>query len=210
LKYKQGKFLTTPKINGNVMNISLECYIESMNKLKGIRIKAAPVHKLPYNITLTTETNLSRFKGYLGESDIRTTDKQFDNEILLDGWQEGVIAMLSRWARTLILRLKDNIISFYLSQNIVDITIYKRNESALSLIYRIKLICSLIHELSRDNNLKTLLEGNIRNDPEISVRKRNLEILIQEYHHNIVKIEDVLNSCLEDRAWEVSITAAPY
>ncbi|MEJ2664326.1 MAG: hypothetical protein P8107_09850, partial [Spirochaetia bacterium] len=108
LEFIKGSIFGSPMVKGIINGVDFECSVYRISKSSnGIKIQANPVQCFPFEICLKKETYLTRLKNMIGMSDIRTGDNNFDDKILINGHEAGVISMLNERARSIILNLVD-------------------------------------------------------------------------------------------------------
>jgi hypothetical protein len=215
LELKQKSIFHKPQVIGKIDGINLSFMITpvyTLNKQKslGLVLDAQPEKRIPFNICITNETFSTKLEALRGRPDIKTGDLEFDNAFYIKGEEAGVVALLNNKTRSIIRKLVSTMQQLEITPEYIRIYMAPSGETGNTLVLKVKLICDLINEILRERSYKKLAVYNIRHDFLKSVRKRNLELLINHYKKSLEMIEDILLECLEDPSWEVRIIAAPF
>lgn len=172
-----------------------------------LRIIIKPEKPYAYNLKIRASNSYDAFNPVFSHNRIKTGDFWFDRVVFIDGDNDmAIIGLLNTRSRILIYRLMNIGDLIVNSKHIIICLKYKSAEFLCGIIND---LIELSELLSRNSNIKTNLIDNFFASKDYSVRKHNLDLLLNNFR--LAKEEDhIIKRALHDPYWEIAFTAAEY
>jgi hypothetical protein len=151
------------------------------------------------------ETEWNKLTNLLGVKDIEIGDPAFDGALHVRGNVANAVAVFNFETRSFLLRNLTSEMEVSLGQ--VSFEALDSTTEARSITDIIRLMVSLARRLSPSDSVPEALARNVEKDPEATVRRKSLEILLQQ-HPEATITSDVTRKALDDADPEIRLLAA--
>ncbi len=203
-------------------NILVQIKTLKENKTYNLCINVIVNQYFPFNCRVIDKDKLSEIMKINKMDRILTGDLKFDDTFLINYTNEKlVLALLNSNIRNLILTIMKHLKDFKISENIISVCAQPNinneeysisnvdDEYITNILWMINSLIKLAEHLMNKYSIELLLT-NAATDTNPFVRKRNLEILLNNCNSNKnnKKINDIINNALDDNNIEVRLFAA--